>query len=121
MNEERERTVAADVRSRVIADCAALLPLARNACKAMDEEDETEVLRLFHPQRCPHLVSSVKGMSTTGNSATDLQRGEITRPDAAAGRYGSSGEDASRHGAAAECESSSTAAYARSCETAATA
>ena len=47
MNEERDRSVAADVRSRVIADCAALLPLARNACKAMDEGDETEVLRLF--------------------------------------------------------------------------
>ena len=31
MNEERERAVAADVRSRVIADCAALLPLARSA------------------------------------------------------------------------------------------
>ena len=38
---------AGDIRSRVIADCAALLPLARDACAAMDEEDETEVLRLF--------------------------------------------------------------------------
>ena len=46
-NDERERTVTADVRSRVIADCAALLPLARNACAAMDEGDEAEVLRLF--------------------------------------------------------------------------
>ena len=42
-----DRIVAADVRSRVIADCAALLPLARSACAAMDEVDETEVLRLF--------------------------------------------------------------------------
>ena len=47
MNDERERTVAGDMRSRVIADCAALLPLARSACKAMDEGVETEVLRLF--------------------------------------------------------------------------
>ena len=47
MNEELERTVAGDVRSRVIADCAALLPLARGACAAMDEGDEAEVLRLF--------------------------------------------------------------------------
>ena len=47
MNEERERKVAADARRRVIADCAALLPLARSACAAMDEEDEAEVLRLF--------------------------------------------------------------------------
>ena len=47
MNEERERAVAADVRSRVIADCAALLPLARSVCAAMDKEDEAEVLRLF--------------------------------------------------------------------------
>ena len=46
-NEERERTVATDVRSRVIADCAALLPLARSACAAMDDGDEAEVLRLF--------------------------------------------------------------------------
>ena len=38
---------AGDIRSRVIADCAALLPLARDACAAMDEGDETEVLRLF--------------------------------------------------------------------------
>ena len=30
-NDERERTVAGDVRSRVIADCAALLPLALGA------------------------------------------------------------------------------------------
>ena len=47
MNGERVRPVAADIRSRVIADCAALLPLARDACAAMDEEDEAEVLRLF--------------------------------------------------------------------------
>ena len=36
-----------DVRNRVIADCASLLPLARSACAAMDEGDEAEVLRLF--------------------------------------------------------------------------
>ena len=47
MNDERERTVAGDARRRVIADCAALLPLARSACGAMDEGDEAEVLRLF--------------------------------------------------------------------------
>lgn len=47
MNEERERPAAADTRSRVIADCAALLPLARSACAAMDGGDEAEILRLF--------------------------------------------------------------------------
>ena len=46
-NEERERPVAVDVRRRVIADCAAFLPLARSACAAMDEGDEAEILRLF--------------------------------------------------------------------------
>ena len=46
-NDEREREVSGDVRSRVIADCAAFLPLARSACAAMDEEDEAEILRLF--------------------------------------------------------------------------
>ena len=46
-SEEQERRVAADVRSRVIADCAALLPLARSACAAMDEGVEAEILRLF--------------------------------------------------------------------------
>ena len=35
MNDERERPAAADVRSRVIADCAALLPLASSACAAI--------------------------------------------------------------------------------------
>lgn len=36
-----------DFRSRVIADCAALLPLARDACAAMETGDETRVLYLF--------------------------------------------------------------------------
>ena len=47
MHENQERPVAADTRNRVIADCAALLPFAQSACAAMDEGDETEVLRLF--------------------------------------------------------------------------
>ena len=47
MHENQERPVAADTRNRVIADCAALLPLAQSACAAMDEGDTTEVLRLF--------------------------------------------------------------------------